>query len=72
MGKEADVAVATRYEQEAREYDCRADETEKLLSDYSEGVSQLMARQYVECMRSAAKLSRGMANVHRLRAGNSQ
>jgi hypothetical protein len=72
MGKEADAIVATRYEQEAREYDHRADETEKLLSDYSQGVSQLMARQYVECMRSAAKLSRGMANVHRLRNGKSQ
>jgi hypothetical protein len=35
-------------------------------------VTHVAARQYVECMRSAAKLSRGMANVHRLRNGKSQ
>ena len=56
MGKDADAIVATRYEQEAREYDHRADETEKLLSEYSEGVSQLMARQYVECIEKCRKV----------------
>jgi hypothetical protein len=65
MEKEADVASARRYELEARQYDRRADETERLLSEYSEGVSRDSARQYVGCMRNAAKLARSMAEVHK-------
>ena len=68
MGKEADLAVAKRYEQEAREHDHDADETEKFLSEYSKGVSRDTARQYVECMRNAAKLARSMAELHKARA----
>ena len=68
MGKEADLAVASRYEQDAQEHDRCADETEKLLSGYSEGVSRDTARQYVECLRDAAKLARGMAELHKARA----
>jgi len=64
MGKEADLASARRYEQEARQYDRRADETERLLSEYSEGVSRDSALHYVHCMRNAAKLARSMAEVH--------
>jgi hypothetical protein len=68
MGKEADLASARRYEQEARQYDHRADETERLLSEYSEGVSRDSARQYVGCMRNAAKLARDVAKHHKARA----
>jgi hypothetical protein len=68
MEKEADPASARRYEQEARQYDHRADETERLLSEYSEGVSRDSARQYVGCMRNAAKLARDMAKHHKARA----
>jgi hypothetical protein len=64
MGKEADLASARRYEQEARQYDRRANETERLLLEYSEGASRESARQYVEHLRSAAKLARSMAEVH--------
>jgi hypothetical protein len=67
MGKEADLASARRYEQEARQYDRRANETERLLLEYSEGVSRDSARQYVEHLRSAAKLARSMAEMIELK-----
>jgi len=68
MGKEAELAIATRFEQEAQEHDRAADETEKLLSWYSEGVSRDSARQYVVIMRNAAELARDMAKHHKARA----
>jgi hypothetical protein len=68
MGKEADLAIASRFEQEAQEHDRDADGTEKLLSEYSEGVSRDSARQYVVIMRNAAKLARDMAKHHKARA----